>query len=208
VRILKKIARWGQVATIFVTSFLFCVGAEAQVPTSGNVFFGYSYYNTTPLTFTGGTNREGLNGVEGSLEAKIFRWFGIVGDFSGHYGSQSVLNPAGTCAIGVVCSPLPVSTHVDNFLVGPRVSVKVGRLRPFGEVLFGAGHISANVGSSLPDNFVKPKDTTPATAVGGGLDYKIVRPIAVRFQGDYIHTSFFGATQNNVRLSTGIVFRF
>jgi hypothetical protein len=207
-RPLKKIARLGRLATIFFASLLFCVGAQAQVPTSGNVFFGYSYYNTSPLTFAGITDRSALNGWEGSLEGKVFRWVGIVADFSAHYGSQSVPSPAGTCAIGVVCSPLPVSTHVDNFLVGPRVSIKLGRFRPFGEVLFGVGHISANVGSSLPDNFVMPKDTTPATAVGGGLDYRIIRPIAVRFQGDYIHTSFYGTTQNSARLSTGIVFRF
>jgi hypothetical protein len=202
------ISRLAHRTAITVAGLLCCMAANAQVPTSGNVFFGYSYYNTTPLTFAGINNRGGLNGWEGSLEGKVFRWVGIVADFSGHYGSESVPSPAGTCAIGVVCSPLPVSTHVETFLFGPRVSVNVRKFRPFGEVLFGAGHISENVGSSLSDNFVMPKDTTPATAVGGGLDYRIIRPIAVRFQGDYIHTSFFGTTQNNVRLSTGIVLRF
>jgi opacity protein-like surface antigen len=51
-------------------------------------------------------------------------------------------------------------------------------------------------------------DTSFATAVGGGIDYKIIRPIAVRLQGDYVQTRLFGATQNNVRVSTGIVLRF
>ena len=51
-------------------------------------------------------------------------------------------------------------------------------------------------------------DTSFATALGGGIDYKIIRPVAWRFQGDYVQTRFFGATQNNVRISTGIVFRF
>ncbi len=49
-------------------------------------------------------------------------------------------------------------------------------------------------------------DTSFATALGGGLDYKIIRPVAWRFQGDYVQTRFFGTTQNNVRLSTGIYF--
>jgi opacity protein-like surface antigen len=204
----RKIARLVQVIAVAAAGFVFSAAGNAQVPTSGNVFFGYSYYNTTPLTFAGTTDRGSLNGWEGSLEGKVFRWAGLVADFSEHYGSQTVPNPAGTCAIGVACSPLPVSTHVQNFLFGPRVSVNVGKFRPFGEVLFGVGHISANVGSSLPDNFEMPKDTTLATAVGGGVDYRIIRPIAVRFQGDYIQTRFFGTTQNNVRLSTGIVLRF
>lgn len=38
--------------------------ASAQVPTSGNVFFGYSYYNTDLASI----NRASLNGWEGSLE--------------------------------------------------------------------------------------------------------------------------------------------
>ena len=198
----------GRVTVIAAVSLVFSVAANAQVPTSGNVFFGYSYFNTPPLSFTGDTSRQNLNGWEGSLEGRVFPWVGIVADFSGHYGSQTVPSPVGTCAIGVVCPPLTNTTHVQNFLFGPRVSVSVGRFRPFGEVLFGGGHISVKQSSPLPDNFIMPKDTSFATAVGGGLDYRIIRPIAVRFQGDYIQNRFFGGTQNNVRLSTGVVFRF
>jgi hypothetical protein len=51
-------------------------------------------------------------------------------------------------------------------------------------------------------------DTNFTTAIGGGLDYRIIRPVAWRFQGDYVQTRFFSATQNNVRVSTGIVLRF
>lgn len=203
----RKIARFIQITATAITSFSFSV-ASAQVPTSGNVFFGYSYYSTTPLTIIGISNRQSLNGWEGSFEGKVFHGVGLVADFSGHYGSQNIPNPAATCPIGVMCSPLPVSTHVQNFLFGPRVSASLGKFRPFGEVLFGAGHASVDQGSSLPDNFAILKDTAFATAVGGGLDYKIIRPVAVRFQGDYIQTRFFGTTQNNLRLSTGIVFRF
>lgn len=50
--------------------------------------------------------------------------------------------------------------------------------------------------------------TSFATALGSGLDYRLMRVIAWRFQGDYARTRFFGTSQSNVRLSTGIVFRF
>lgn len=169
--------------------------ANAQVPTSGNVFFGYSYYNTDLASI----NRASLNGWEGSLEGKVFPWVGAVVDFSGHYGSQDVPSGAGTCAVGVTCSPLQVSTNTQDVLFGPRVSFSVRKFRPFAEALFGVGHVNANAAGS---------DTSFATALGGGIDYKIIRPVAWRFQGDYVQTRFFGATQNNVRLSTGIVFRF
>jgi opacity protein-like surface antigen len=83
-------------------------------------------------------------------------------------------------------------------LFGPRVSFSVGNLRPFAEALFGVGHVGTNGGSN----------TSFATGLGGGIDYRIFRPIALRFEGDYIDTRFFSTTQNNVRRPTGIVFRF
>jgi opacity protein-like surface antigen len=191
----RRVARLGQVTAIAVASFLFSITANAQVPTSGNVFFGYSFYNTDLSS----TNRSNLNGWEGSVEGKVFPFVGLVVDVSGHYGSQDALNPAATCAIGVTCSPLHVSTSIQNFLFGPRVSFSVGKIRPFAEALFGGGHVNADSAGS---------DTSFATALGGGIDYKIIRPVALRVQGDYVQTRFFGATQNNLRLSTGIVFRF
>ena len=170
--------------------------AAAQIPTSGNVFAGYSYYNTkiTP-------NRQSLHGWEGSVEGKFFPipFLGVVADFSEHYGSLNVPNPAGTCAIGIVCPPLSANAHIDNFLVGPRASVSVGKYRPFAEAMFGFGHINTNGFGS---------DTSFATGVGGGLDYRLIRLLGWRFEGDYIHTHLFSTAQNNVRLSTGLVLRF
>ena len=45
--------------------------------------------------------------------------------------------------------------------------------------------------------------------VGGGLDYKLpFRNFSWRVQGDYVHTRYLSAEQNDVRGSTGIVWRF
>jgi hypothetical protein len=178
---------------------LFASLANAQVPTSGNVFFGYSYYNASHLPVE--TGRSNLNGWEGSFEGKIIPWVGMVADFSEHYGNASICippqQPAGSGQGQSSCQN--VISHEQNFLFGPRVSISIRKFRPFAEALFGGGHVNTNGFGS---------DTSFATALGGGLDYKIIRPIAWRFQGDYIQTRFFGATQNNVRLSTGIVLRF
>jgi hypothetical protein len=161
--------------------------AGAQVPTSGNVFIGYSYYNADWLA-----GRTNLNGWTGSLEGKIFPHVGLVADFSQTFSrSETILCP------GINC-PITESAHEYNMLFGPRVSFSVGKLRPFAEALFGVGHISANSASN----------TAFATGLGGGFDYRIIRPIALRFEGDYVGTRFFSTTQNNVRLETGVVFRF
>lgn len=170
---------------------LFAALASAQVP-SGNVFFGYSYYNTN--LSSGG--RSNTNGWDASVEGKMLPWVGFVADFDAHYGSQSFTAPP--------CPTTPgCSTNADftehNYLFGPRVSVSIAKIRPFAEAMFGAGHVHVNGITS---------DTSFATAVGGGLDYKLLPLLAWRVQGNYVHTHFFSATQNNVRLSTGIVIHF
>jgi hypothetical protein len=180
-------------------AFMLLAGfASAQVPTSGNIFVGYSFYSASPSSLnlaTGG--RPNLNGWEGSLEGKVLPWVGIVADISGHYGSQSFqIFPPGP-------GPLTetVSGHETDVMFGPRLSFSVGKFRPFGEAMFGVGHVSTG-------NYSSNSDTSLATALGGGLDYKILRIFALRAEADYVQTRFFSTRQDNFRLSTGVVFRF
>ena len=63
----------GKLAAI-VLMLLLAEIAGAQTPTSGNVFFGYSYYNSN---LTGG--RISLNGWEASMEGKVLPFIGLVG---------------------------------------------------------------------------------------------------------------------------------
>ena len=129
------------------------------------------------------------------MEGKFLSFIGIVADFSGHYGSIS----STTCTVPILdCGRFNGNASQHNFLIGPRVSVSVGKVRPFAEALFGAAHISLAGSTS----------TSFATAIGGGLDYKIVKLLAWRIQGDYLHSHLFSVSQNNVRVSTGIVVRF
>lgn len=185
--------------TIFIGIFCIILSgmAVAQIPTSGNVFFGYSYFNTNPS----GSGRVNTNGWEASFEGKVLPFIGLVADFDSHYGSQNSplpVVPAGTCPT-TGCVVLNGSFTEHNYLFGPRVGISVGKVRPFAEAMFGAAHVNtANAGS----------DTSFATAIGGGLDYRLIRLVAWRLQGDYVHTHLFGIAQDNVRISTGIVVRF
>ncbi|HYM75445.1 MAG TPA: hypothetical protein VE377_05645 [Candidatus Dormibacteraeota bacterium] len=180
-----------------VIAFLFFLSvglAAAQVPTSGNVFFGYSYYSTNVSPI----DRANTNGWNTSLEGKVFPLLGIVADFSGHYGSA---NFPFACGGGPpICLPPPRSDLSEHdVLFGPRFSVQVGKYRPFAEAMFGVGHVNANAAGS---------DTSFATALGGGLDYRLVKLIAWRVEADYVQTRFFGTHQNNLRLSTGLAIHF
>ena len=181
-----------KIAAIFISVFGLVIGASAQVPTSGNIFFGYSYYHT-PLSSIDTAN---MNGWNGSLEGKVFPFLGIVADLSGNYGSQ---NFPSSCTLSP-CPTVNASANEYNFLFGPRASFSVGKIRPFAEFMVGASHVSVNQGVG--------SDTSFADAIGGGVDYRLIRMIGWRLEGDYVQTRFFSTTQNNFRLSTGIVFRF
>jgi hypothetical protein len=122
-----------------------------------------------------------LNGWEASAQYKFTDWIGGVADFSGHYGS---IDGIGT------------STH--TYLFGPQISYP-GRVSPFGHLLLGGAHNST--GGFGHSSF--------SMAIGGGIDATVVRDIRWRLvQIDYLLTQFGGASQNNARISTGIIFRF
>jgi hypothetical protein len=170
---------WTVVLLLTMTS-----AAWAQIPTRGNVFFGYSY-ERTPIATNDTSN---LNGWEATLEGKFLPWIGLVVDVDGHYGSHDF---SGTAA--------DITEH--NALFGPRVSVGVKRFRPFAEFVVGVAHISRS-------NGISDSDTSFADGVGGGLDCRIFGPVALRGQLDWINTRFYGEGQNGVRLSTGIAIHF
>ena len=168
----------------FVLLLTMTSAAWAQIPTKGNVFFGYSY-DRTPIVRNDTSN---LNGWEATLEGKFLPWIGLVADVDGHYGHHDF---GGTRA--------DVTAH--NVLFGPRVSVQVKRFRPFGEFLVGLGHISRN-------NGISDSNTSFVNGVGGGLDYRIFGPVTLRGQLDWINTRFFNNGQNVWRFSTGLVLHF
>jgi hypothetical protein len=121
-----------------------------------------------------------LNGWEIAGQYKFTDWLGGVADFDGHYGS-----------------PNGIGTSTYTYLFGPQISWP-SRVSPFAHVLLGGAHIgAAGFGNS-----------SFSMAIGGGIDTRIIDRVYWRvIQGDYLMTHF-GKTQNNARLSTGIVIRF
>jgi opacity protein-like surface antigen len=178
-------------ALVLLFSVLWMSGFSlAQVP-KGNAYLGYTYYNTD-LSL----NRGNLNGFEATLEGKLVPVLGIVADITGHYGS---LDFPTFCSLCTTPTSVSASAHQYEAMFGPRVSVSAGRFRPFGEFEIGVGHVNTNGFGSA---------TSYATALGGGVDYKIFGPVAWRLEGDYVRTHFFSVGQNNFRFSTGIAIRF
>jgi opacity protein-like surface antigen len=181
------------VTLVGLAFLLFATAVNAQIPTKGNVYFGYSYARAD-LAPGGSAN---LNGWDASLEGKVLPLLGIVADLGGNYGGQQV-----SVRCPEPCAPVRENGSAHTFLFGPRMSVSAGKFTPFAHVLIGAAHVGAR-GSGFSSS-----DTSFATALGGGLDYKLVKGVAWRFQADYLQTRLFSTTQDNFRFTTGLVFRF
>lgn len=190
-----------KIGAITFTTLVLSSIAGAQLPLQGNVFFGYSYVhgetfsNSTSVQATGG----GINmqGWEGSGEGKILPWLGAVIDFDWHYGGRDT-----TSCSNIPCQAFRLNASRNTVLFGPRASVSYGKLRPFGDFLFGIARQSDTGGG------ISNSDLTFSYALGGGVDYTLTKAVALRGQGHVVHSSFFGRGQNDFRLSTGLVFRF
>ncbi len=155
----------------------------AQETPKAEVFGGYQYTRVS----AGGVS-ENFNGWNASLTGNFNKYFGIAGDFSGSYKSIS-----------------GVSARVYSYTFGPVLSLNhEGTFNPFVHALFGGAHASASFsGLSASSNGF-------AMMMGGGVDAKVSPRIAVRlFQADWVYYRFQGVGETgNVRVSTGLVFRF
>jgi opacity protein-like surface antigen len=175
-------------------------GATAYAQESApklDVFAGYSYLQANPGVK--GVDSFHLHGGSASAAYNFNSWLSGVADFGG-YNNGNIL---GTGASGTI----------STYLFGPRVSYR--RLRhfhkvtPFGQVLFGVAHANSSAfGTTSSQNGF-------AMTAGGGVDYKLFDHFAIRpVQAEYLLTRFGVGTvagtqtQNNLRLSTGFVFRF
>ena len=182
--------------TLILFAFAPALHAQAILP-KANVFLGYSYNHfNVGQGFAVPSASSNINGYEFTGEGQVLPFLGIVGDISSYYGNAT--GPGPLCPGPVCPGGVSYTVRQQNYLFGPRVSLSVGRLTPFAQALVGIGHTSSGLASN----------TSFATAFGGGADWKLRGPLAWRVQADYLRTQFFSSHQNNVRLSSGIVFRF
>ena len=178
------------------------------------LFLGYSFIRAAPRST--GNRIAWLHGGDANIAFNVNHYLGLVADFGGYHASSLTLTGAGTPPSRVVDADGTVFTY----LFGPRLSYRSHRVTPFAQALFGVAHagevsISGCTGSSVC--IPLPSENVFAMALGGGLDANVHRRLAIRlFQAEYLMTRFKDPSsptgqngrRNNVRLSTGLVFRF
>jgi outer membrane protein OmpA-like peptidoglycan-associated protein len=176
------------------------------------LFAGYSYLRAVP-TLAAGNRLMWMNGGSASIAFNVNRYLGLVADFGAYTNSEMRFTGAYTSTVDVNNA----NVAAFSYLFGPRVSFrKFDRVTPFLQVLAGGAHANqvTLTGCTFSCTLLPTQDTFAMTA-GGGLDVRIHRHLAIRvIQAEYLMTRFTSyttgaaGTQNDMRLSSGIVFRF
>ncbi|HYG97754.1 MAG TPA: hypothetical protein VD837_01395 [Terriglobales bacterium] len=157
------------------------MSAAAQETERAQLFGGYSYHRLTPNS-GGGLN---LNGWLAGGEFTVKGPFAIASEVTGNHGKDGGAN-----------------LRLYTVSAGPRFVHRAEKARMFGHVLLGGASLSASAAG------ISDRRWSFATTVGGGVDLDVSRSLALRvFQADYLMTRFGGNSQNNLRVSTGLVVR-
>ena len=148
------------------------------------VFGGYSYRNLESTTL-GFANRSSMNGWDAEGAFNITTEWSLVADVGGQYGSQLT---------------------AYNFMIGPQYSWRKAKSKFFAHVLFGKAQNTVNINTATSNGF---ESVGRAFAAGGGYDMELTPRFTLRIvQADYLNTHTFSNTQNDLRVSTGLVFHF
>jgi hypothetical protein len=171
----------GRVAVVLIVYVIFCghLPAGAQDMPRLQVFGGYSYTRFDSRSF-GFANPSNLNGYTFSPAYNLLYGFGVAAELSGQYGSK---------------------LNFRDLAVGPQFLHPWGKSRFFACLLVGDARTLVQIANT-------EGDTARAIVLGGGMDRDISSRFAIRlFQVDYIHSTLFKDTQNNLRFSTGLVYQ-
>jgi hypothetical protein len=217
---MKSYARMlATMAVVVLTAPMLSLHAQSQSSPSGttskvDLFLGYTRFGTASTQATTGNRMVGLNGGSASIAFNFNSHLGLVADVGGYDTNQLLLTGTG--------ANLPRTADASGttytYLAGPRLSFrKANRVSPFLQALFGGVHAGQVTLSGCTGSLCTalPSQNSFAMTAGGGLDIRWTRHIAIRaVQAEYMMTRFANptsaasASQNDLRLSTGLVFRF
>lgn len=175
------------------------VAASAQEVTPKiEVGLNYSYLRMNP---GGNLPSYNANGGFGSIQYNFNKAFGIVADLGANY-------------VGNV-NGVQIGNTSFEYLFGPRFTWRHSRYSPYVQALFGGERFSNGFNPASSTPLLGTSQNNFAAAFGGGLDVTVTNHIAVKpIQVEYLMTQFSPGmgypnnVANNLRYSTGIVFRF
>jgi hypothetical protein len=165
--------------------------SPAGLGTQADISIDYSYVRARSAS---GSADSSLQGGSASAAFYFHHGLGLVADFGGYMFTGQ---------------PPGLSAQMYTYLFGPRYTLrKSDKIAPFAQALFGGGRLNASSGG------VQAGENAFALSLGGGLDIGVGHHFAIRaIQAEYLMTRFPNVagttvTQNNYRISAGIVLRF
>jgi len=177
-------AKWKNVSLGGFLCCLFAVlPAKAQLPvvagksTAFDASLGVEY---TRLTVPGSGNT-GMAGPKGTFTVTPFRRWGIRADVA-YQRSDNLLGTG----------------HYNDaftYMGGPVFyAIRTRRTNVYGQFLIGGARV-AGVNNSESANYLNGYVNHLAWSFGGGVQLKITSPLALRVQGEYLHTSFYNTAE-------------
>lgn len=148
-------------------------------------YVGYSYLNAGT---SGLASRQSVSGLEGSVAIHVNRWIAGEANVGAYYKTLQIIN-VGTFGF-----------HDYVMMAGPRVNFH----KAFFHALVGMDHLAGSTNFYALNG--TGTDNALSGAVGGGVQWNVTRQFALRTSGDYVMSRFEGLTQNNFRVSLGLVF--
>jgi opacity protein-like surface antigen len=200
---------------------LLSVVAVAQEVPKVELAGGYSYLNFHPGTSI--ITSQNFNGGGGAAVFNFSNWFGIKADFMGYAvgtGWTKKLIDLGYPVTG------SASGNLFTYMFGPQIKKHSGKLQPFAEGLFGAGHsngyasvlrcLGGNDSTSCNLRSGNGNNNAFAMEWGGGLDWAVSPKVQIRpVEVDYLFTNFssnhiakVANSQNSFKYFAGVNFTF
>jgi hypothetical protein len=195
---MRKVLTFGSVL-LFLT-----VASVPKAFSQVELYGGYSHLQLSGAPSNIGSSS---NGWAGGAYLHLLGPWGIEADYSNHYGvSRPPLAP-----------PDGSRYYIPGFteLYGPRFTLALPRIHPFVHALFGTVHgvgiapipLAPCTTQGCPGFNVS--ENAVGMAFGGGLNVRATNHIWLRLvQVDYLRAQFTNNSQNDTRISAGLVFRF
>jgi hypothetical protein len=137
------------------------------------------------LRFRGSLFNASAVGLNTSVTYFTNEWFGVEGSVAADFAPQ-ILD----------------REHVKLLVygAGPKIAWRERKWEPWIHAIVGGAHEQPQTAGNSKNSF--------AVKVGGGADYRFNPRLSGRLEGDWVHTGFFGQSQNNFELMGGVVFHF
>ncbi|HXZ33670.1 MAG TPA: hypothetical protein VEH30_15445 [Terriglobales bacterium] len=184
---IHKFAGRADFSVASVILFLVLISASplrAQEAARVDAFGGFSYmrFNALTIGYPNDTNLYGFN-AEGTFNIKL--WLAVTANVSGNYGSQ-------------------MSSY--HFMIGPQYTWRRDTSNIFVHGLFGKAQNNVSIVQPTRSGF---ESVGRSFGAGFGYDHDWRDRFSIRvLQIDVFHSDTFKKSQNDARVSTGLVFHF